>query len=1299
MTTNRSNGSPAILEEWRTSRSGAWAARGFDYQHLVSTLIIVRQWASVAPAGNLVPEGLDDCVVELPEGDVWIQAKSRHDGTFGKAEIDRFRRAAAAKAAAASASRNIRPAIVLERPFSGIPSAPIDSIFDDKAGDVFVCGSPDDEILALLSRELNIAPITADGIVNDLYRLIAESSAINASRAFDERRRISPTEVEKRIRDRLDAEDPSSIHTALSSGHVVPVEFVTRVQEPAFYQGVRVRPGHVAAGLVLGRHADTTKVSTALQHRRHVLLTGPSGAGKSALIWLAARALPGFRWFEIGRTATATDASSIMRFIRSRRPAKTSPIALAFDDIGSVGSDLWNVLARELRGLPGVYLLGSIRQEDLALISNQADVDIISIRLDEALAQSVWEKLAAKQETKWVYWREPFEQSDGLLLEYVHLLTQGRRLAAVIGEQVRQRELEDRNDELAIIRSIAALCVHGGEVNAHRLLQLLNLERHAGTRALRRLLDEHLVLEQRPGILGGLHPLRSQALLDASHDEAINLRAKTLWQSLSATTHGSLPSVIQSVLVTSSAEEEQDTLDRLADILQRHHEVDIWAAILTGLGLATLERYVSSIKAMLEAHHVPRSAWSIAAMFASTEIDLPDLSQSEQWQTFRDVIGTFRTSAKYDLRSACLDQLPSGYGLPLCTAVGQANRLLSCLVPICGTQPEPIPFELRHTDDPTDVDVRQIASLLSTAYLVSPASAEHIVDELGGQQALLDLFDSQTPWTTAPTFESGPHGHTIRADWFHLGEEHQSDPHDTVCQICETLIALCPDADAAASTALDPAGTPVTIGDLQPWSKNMPRANIPAKSLVAWNVAFRQVFQAGVADSTLTDYVRNIAPLVRETESLFRSCTEKWVQGKPMPDFDTFSTRIGETIEATNALAYASTAHPSDVMTEPAKERGSDDTLGGFLTGVLGNLLLRLHKVQKGKAAATYAGSLAEQAREHRRSDIWRMSPNPPLTELSTLAIRLTDVSRILHERSETPDDLAATTRASRKGSRNRAVSVAARHCTAWGKRRLASRLQRLTTRLKQSGVTIRCHQRPIREANAVYWPPRAIAVLVDVPDVEPESLLATEDALTAAQDDIGEDWPLVVAPVMQGVVLADLALRPSSTCPQPDFDFMHDWSEHLELPIHTISSSTRPLDEGISACHRVSATLACREVKDMHVEEENALVDAVDCFERSQRAITETADRVGTEDWLHALEYLEATWHRVANEYEARLAGQPVPDPLCMTLHESLSGQANEHIDELAAIRLALFQSGSRVVVPDQEVDSDGAREGESAG
>jgi hypothetical protein len=705
------------IEAWKSSRAGAWAGRGFHYQHLIATLVLIRQWAGLASTGFLVPEGLDDCVVELAGRDIWLQIKSRKERTFSNTEVQVFLTATRAKAAAAKGAKESHAAVVLEHPRTGCNEAGIDQIFAVEALSVFVCAEPGEEGVKLLSARLDTAEVIADGIVSDLYRLVADASQANASLPFEQRRRISTTEVERRIFERLEAEDPSAIDRAMASGALEPVDFGNPLSEPAFYQGVKVRPGHVAAGLVLNRPDDTDTVVRMLRRRRHVLISGPSGAGKSALMWLCAHLLAGeLRWYQITARAAVADADAIIRFVRARRPTDDSPIGLAFDDVGSSNSDLWDVLARELRGMPSVYFLGSLRQEDVALIANQSDTKFIAVSLDEKLAETVWENLRAENQTSWEHWCEPFEQSEGLMLEYVHLLTQGRRLAAVIDEQVRQRQQEERHDELAIIRSTAVLCARGAEIQARKLFALLDMKPDDASLALSRLLDEHLVRESHPGVLGGLHMLRSQALRDASHDEAAFLSADSLWQSLPAVTNDSLPRTVQSILADVRDEGEATALHKLAEILGASSDIDIWVAVLTGLGLASLERRVASFMEVLEQHGVQRAQWSLASMFSDPDIDIPDLAEFEQWQDLRDAVLAFRALRKNDLRPACLKHLPYGSAVPSCQNVQQANKFLSCLAPICGGEPVPLAITPDFVGD-EEQDIRQVAALLSTAYL------------------------------------------------------------------------------------------------------------------------------------------------------------------------------------------------------------------------------------------------------------------------------------------------------------------------------------------------------------------------------------------------------------------------------------------------------------------------------------------------------------------------------------------------------------------------------------------------------
>ena len=213
------------LETWRESRSGAWAGQGFHYQHMVSALILVRQWAGLAPPGYLVPEGFEDCVVESFDRRIWIQIKSRNDATFRDAEVRTILAAVADKVAKFKNGTDIRPAVILEKPRTNRVETDISRLFDDEGRRIFVCGTPGDEIVRLLSTELEIAEVIAEGLTSDLYRLVADAAADNASLPFDKRRRISTTELERRIFERLEAEDPSAIDYALLSGGLEPGRF------------------------------------------------------------------------------------------------------------------------------------------------------------------------------------------------------------------------------------------------------------------------------------------------------------------------------------------------------------------------------------------------------------------------------------------------------------------------------------------------------------------------------------------------------------------------------------------------------------------------------------------------------------------------------------------------------------------------------------------------------------------------------------------------------------------------------------------------------------------------------------------------------------------------------------------------------------------------------------------------------------------------------------------------------------------------------------------------------------------
>ena len=124
-------------------------------------------------------------------------------------------------------------------------------------------------------------------------------------------------------------------------------------------------------------------------------------------MWLSASLLAGeLRWYQITARAAVADADAIIRFVTGTPPNRNIPNRfVVFDEVGSTNSDLWDVLVQELRGLPSVYFFGSVRQEDRTLIANQSDTEFIAVRLDEKLAENVWQKLYAENQTSWEHWR------------------------------------------------------------------------------------------------------------------------------------------------------------------------------------------------------------------------------------------------------------------------------------------------------------------------------------------------------------------------------------------------------------------------------------------------------------------------------------------------------------------------------------------------------------------------------------------------------------------------------------------------------------------------------------------------------------------------------------------------------------------------------------------------------------------------------------------------------------------------------------------------------------------------------
>ena len=288
---NRKRSPPASKA---ASRAGSNAGRGFRYQDAVSAWLAVAIWAEQRAPAIVVPEGGDD--IELRgKATSFVQVKSRreHLGDYAEGETvghieDLWNRSLG------SAPRPQRLELILEREVAGLhplddyPAArsidgPISERLSKFSGasdllprtSIFVATSPQEWAISLIVDRLNCAPIAAQMCFADLLVRVGALADANGRLAPENYRGVSISDTETSIRDVLAAIDIDAIERALRDGVCEPVDFLTPLDDPNFYLGVDVEPGHIAAGLVAERPRSRSALVEGIEQRRAALIVGP----------------------------------------------------------------------------------------------------------------------------------------------------------------------------------------------------------------------------------------------------------------------------------------------------------------------------------------------------------------------------------------------------------------------------------------------------------------------------------------------------------------------------------------------------------------------------------------------------------------------------------------------------------------------------------------------------------------------------------------------------------------------------------------------------------------------------------------------------------------------------------------------------------------------------------------------------------------------------------------------------------------------------------------------------------------
>ncbi len=491
----------------------------------------------------MVPEGLDDVTLHGIALEIRAQIKSRHDprGEFTLKEVAEYL-AKMSLPLQGDQPSELKFALVLERPVKGLEptgwsatltqtgqtlstlqnalsAACAPRVVDAPAVferlHIVVAPDPLGVVPAILAHRSSLEP-AAGRLVGQMLREAAGRAADdNYAQRPGDPASLGATAVQALIDHVHRIADPLG-RLELADELCDAANFHEPLTSADFYSGVNVMPGHVGAGLVFERPTETADILEALETSRAALIAGPSGAGKSALTWLAAyHSRHAIRWYRVRRLAEP-DVARLVQFARLLDAGPTRPVGFVIDDVGRAGAAGWDRLKTEVQAIAGLLILGSVREEDLFLLESAKSTPVIRPILDEPLAERLWSALLSEGKVVFSHWVEPFEQSQGLLLEYTHLLTQGRRLEETLAEQVRRRLAEDRFDELQLLGRIVFPGRYGATVEGRVLRDRLGWNGPRMAKALARLVEEHAVREGDDGVLGGLHEIRSAYLDDAT---------------------------------------------------------------------------------------------------------------------------------------------------------------------------------------------------------------------------------------------------------------------------------------------------------------------------------------------------------------------------------------------------------------------------------------------------------------------------------------------------------------------------------------------------------------------------------------------------------------------------------------------------------------------------------------------------------------------------------------------------------------------------------------------------------------
>lgn len=1287
--------SARLIDEWSGTRSGAWASRGFDFQHTVAAWLAARLIAGDLRAQALVPEGLEDISIES-EASRHVQIKSRgeHLGAFplGKASnhiVDAWLRHCDRGAESDSLTVVFERGIEGESGLTRFETPLSDSLGRDSklrmsiAAEVNRRGFAESDVQELLDRTAvygvswasleessravlgtafeRLQPAALDYLARELRAVVAETARLNAPANYADRRSLDRSELTWRSQHFIEQVDLDALEAAVTLGLCSPLSLAEPMHDDRFYEGVATQPGHVAAGLVVPRADLIGEAVTGIKETSSVILTGPSGVGKSALLWSVPQALPGVLWFRVNRLSPA-DVPEVLRLCRSHRVSDANPIGLLIDAAGAGQFNGWPLLREEAAATPGLFIISTARHEDLMSLGDLSGCTTITVALDEGAAEAIFDGLRDRNATDSPHWREAFDQAEGLTLEFTHMLTRGERLSSVITDQVRRRISERRNVELDLLILSATADRWSATLPIDKAAEACGVSQLDLREPLARLAEEHLLVE-RNGTISGVHQLRSVAISNAIHEQPPPTLEHTIERLLPALA----PEQVRRFIPNALRDEPQlDQLIHDAALNERNGAVEL-AAYLRGLRLFDFYERAVSWTGIAEQHGIPPANQPVAQLCAITGTVLPDFFPEEFNRAVSDMT-TAPEPARASALIAAIGARRLAEALAATDDIGLANELLFELQ----RSEIDIATECRSAFSPTSplieatqrAPIEQVANILATASSLDLSLVQTLIESSGGESTIEVKIKDANPWIIDLRIDDSADETVAYARVLHVSDAVHGDPHDRVIALARLLLRCFPRTTHVDVKLVLPGGHDYQIGEYQLGSTNLRREYDHSELEVAWNQERMRVTNA-VLGATDTERLAVALPLIDAAAGLTSIVGNAFAAADVRHvDTDQLADQINSLDEQAKQIGPRLNSRSRALDTDGDKESASviADPLPGLVTDLTGNVFPRLTKLDNPAALAALLGDQVIAKSLHRaQEEPWHLLGYDTFPE--SLASLETDLRRLLAVVAALAADSSADAtlvRAARAGRHQGALGRAADAARGLTKRRLQAR----KTELEQVGNDIGWRFRVFMPKDDRYQLVPERLITFDVPSLIDWS--RTLEEIGVALKDAGlPGEKFVLVPIRNGRPVEPLTMSLISSL-MPAGVLGH-WAS--ELPEGHETPLTEAFDAAITSLQVASGILALPEAQRSHGDVAQVMEDAKQEFARSRRIVEGALRDTITEQIILLLDALEEA---LTSEEAGESVGGDIASQLLLMVTQ---GHQTEMTIALSAVRLMALE------------------------